>query len=298
MKDEIVIAQAFGGEVRIHAACTTTLVEQARKYHHCMPTSAAALGRTMTVTAIMASDLKSKNEKITCVFNGHGPAGTVLAQSDGTLGVRGFIGDPNLYLVRDDGHLAVGQAIGTDGTLTVSRDMGLKEPFTGVSKIQTGEVGDDFAYYFAISEQTPSVVGVGVLVDPNGSIRAAGGLIYQLLPGASEETIEACEKIAASQKPVSELIDSGADLEDIIKTYFSDAEILEHRNVEWRCDCSKDRFYRGLMTLAESDLNEMIDDGKGAECVCQYCNTPYFFSTEELKKILEDKHVEDTKRRN
>lgn len=298
MKDEIVIAEALNGEVRIHAACSTALVEKARNYHHCMPTSAAALGRTMTVTAIMASDLKNENEKITAVFNGHGPAGTVLAQADGAGHVKGFIGDPNLYLVRDDGHLAVGQAIGTDGTLTVSRDMGLKEPFTGVSKIQSGEVGDDFAYYFAISEQTPSVVGVGVLVSPDGSVQAAGGLIYQLLPGASEETIEACEKVARTQKPVSELIDSGMNLEDIIYTYFPDANILEHRDIEWYCGCNKDRFYRGLMTLPESDINEMIEDGKGAECVCQYCNTPYFFSTEELKKILEDKHVEDTKHRN
>ena len=167
MKDEIVIAEALDGQIRIHAACTTALVEHARKHHHCMPTSAAALGRTLTVTAIMASDLKGENEKVTAMFNGHGPAGTVLAQADAKGNVKGFIGDPNLYLVREDGHLAVGQAIGTDGNLTVSRDMGLKEPFTGVSKIQSGEVGDDFAYYFAISEQTPSVVGVGVLVSPD-----------------------------------------------------------------------------------------------------------------------------------
>lgn len=298
MKDEIVIADALDGEVRIHAACTTQLVEEARKRHYCMPTSAAALGRTMTVTAIMASDLKSENEKITSIFNGHGPAGTVLAQADGSGNVKGFIGDPNLYLVREDGHLAVGQAIGTDGTLTVSRDMGLKEPFTGVSKIQTGEVGDDFAYYFAISEQTPSVVGVGVLVSNDGSVQAAGGLIYQLLPGASEEAIEACEKVARLQKPVSELMDSGMGLEEIICTYFPDANILEHRDVQWHCGCHKDRFYRSLMTLAESDIQEMIDDDQGAECVCQYCNTPYFFSTEELKKLLEDKHVEDKRHNN
>lgn len=293
MRDEIVIADALDGQVRIHAACTTRLVEEARIHHHCMPTSAAALGRTMTATAIMASDLKNEKEKITSVLNGHGPAGTVLAQADGAGNVRGFIGDPNLYLVREDGHLAVGQAVGTNGNLTVTRDMGLKDTFSGVSAIQSGEIGDDFAYYFAISEQTPSVVGVGVLVNPDGTIKAAGGLIYQLLPNASEEAIEYCEMVAATQKPVSELIDSDLSLEEIIHTYFEDANILDHRDVRWHCDCSKERFYAGLMTLADSDLEEMINDGKGAECVCQYCNEAYNFTTEELKEILEHKHVEN-----
>lgn len=295
MKDEIVIADALNGQVRIHAACTTALVEEARIHHHCMPTSAAALGRTMTVCAIMASDLKAENEKITAVFNGHGPAGTVLAQADGEGNVKGFIGDPNLYLVREDGHLAVGQAIGTNGTLTVTRDMGLKEPFSGVSAIQSGEVGDDFAYYFAISEQTPSVVGVGVLVNPDGTIKAAGGLIYQLLPGASEEAISFCEKVASEQKPVSELIDSGKTLEEIITTYFPDANMLGTRDVRWHCDCARERFKSSLMTLHDTDLKEMIEDGKGAECVCTYCNTKYHFTTEDLKEILEKKHVENRK---
>lgn len=293
MKDEIVIADALEGQVRIHAACTTQLVEEARIHHHCMPTSAAALGRTMTVTAIMASDLKNPDEKITSVFNGHGPAGTVLAQADGKGNVRGFIGDPNLYLVREDGHLAVGQAIGTNGTLTVSKDLGLKEPFTGVSQIRSGEVGDDFAYYFAISEQTPSVVGVGVLVNPDGTIQAAGGLIYQLLPNASEEAIAFCESVASKQKPVSDLINESGSLDEIIRTYFPDAQMLDERNVQWHCDCSKQRFHAGLLTLQDTDLLEMIEEGKGAECVCQYCNTPYQFTTEELKEILDEKHVED-----
>lgn len=295
MKDEIVIAEALNGQVRIHAACTTQLVEQARVAHHCMPTSIAALGRTMTVIAIMASDLKNPNEKITAVFNGHGPIGTVLAVADGEGNVKGFVSNPNLYLVREDGHLAVGNAIGTNGTLTVTRDMGMKKPFTGVSQIQTGEVGDDFAYYFAISEQTPSVVGVGVLVHPNGTIQAAGGLIYQLLPNASEEAISFCEQVAKQQKPVSELIDSDMSLEEVIHTYFPDANILQHRDVRWHCDCSKERFHNALLTIADKDLQEMIDDDKGAECVCHYCNAKYHFTTEELKEILEAKHVEDRK---
>lgn len=290
MKDGIVIAEALNGEVRIHAACTTQMVEEARVHHTAMPTSIAALGRVMSVTAIMASDLKNKEERVQAVFNGKGPIGTVLAQADGDGNVRGFMANPNVYLVREDGHLAVGQGIGTDGTLTVTRDMGLKNPFTGTVALQTGEVGDDFAYYFALSEQVPSVVGVGVLVNPEGNIAAAGGLIYQLMPKASEETIEFCEAVAKKQRPVSELIQEGNDLETIIRSYFPDANILGHRDVRFHCDCSKEKYMSSLATLHDKDLKEMIEEGKGAEIVCQYCNTKYQFSTEELKEILENKH--------
>ena len=293
MKDEIVIAQALNGQVRIHAARTTQLVEQARDAHHCMATSAAALGRVLTVTAVMASDLKNPYEKIVSIINGNGPAGTVLAQADGAGNVRGFIGDPSLYITREDGHLAVGAAIGTDGNLTVTRDMGLKDTFTGVSRIQTGEVGDDFAYYFAISEQTPSIVGVGVLVRPDGHIQAAGGLIIQLMPGPSEEAISKCEQVSAVMKPVSTLIDEGHDLEEIIRMYFEDARILEKRDVRWHCGCSREGFAAALQLLKEEDLEEMISDGKGAEIHCQYCNTYYNYTTEELEAILEKKRVEN-----
>ncbi len=293
MKDEIVIAQAMNGQVRIHAARTTALVEEARKAHHCMATSAAALGRVLSATAIMASDLKNPQEKITSVMNGHGPAGTVLAQADGAGNVRGFIGDPSLYLVREDGHLAVGQAIGTNGTLTVTKDLGLKEPFSGVAQIRSGEVGDDFAYYFAISEQTPSIVGVGVLVNPDGTIQASGGLFIQLMPGAKEEAIEKCEQVSAILKPVSTLIDEGHSCEEIIRMYFEDAEILGTRDIRWHCGCSRERFAVALKLLDEKDLTEMIEDGKGAEIQCQYCNTYYNFTSREIREILESKRAEN-----
>lgn len=289
MKDLIMIAEALNGRVRIHAACTTELVNKAREAHHCMPTSTAALGRTLTATAIMASDLKSSNEIITATVNGHGPAGTVLAQADGEGNVRGFIGDPNLYMVKDNGHLDVGKAVGTDGNLTVTRDMGLKDTFSGVSQLQTGEIGDDFAYYFAVSEQTPSVVGVGVLVDTDGTVKAAGGLIYQLLPGADEEAIAFCEHVAATQKPVSELIESGQDLESIIHTYFPDANILSSKEVRWHCGCNRQKFADSIKTLHNEQIEEMIHDGKGAEIICQFCNTRYFFDTDELKALLKEK---------
>ncbi|MDO4520041.1 MAG: Hsp33 family molecular chaperone HslO [Erysipelotrichaceae bacterium] len=293
MKDIIVIAQALGGQVRIHAARTTALVEESRKAHQCMATSAAALGRVLSATAIMASDLKNPQEKITSIMNGHGPAGTVLAQADGAGNVRGFISDPNLYIVREDGHLAVGQAIGRNGTLSVIKDLGLKEPFTGVAQIQSGEVGDDYAYYFAISEQTPSIVGVGVLVNPDSTIQAAGGIFIQLMPGASEEAIEKCEKVAAALRPVSSLIDEGLEPADIVRMYFEDAEIIGERDVRWYCSCSRERFAGALKTLQVKDLQEMIDDGKGAEIRCEYCNTYYRFTPAEVRELLEEKRAEN-----
>lgn len=289
MKDEIVIAEACGGEIRIHAAVTTELAEQARLHHQCMPTSAAALGRTLTVTAVMASDLKNDEEKIVSVINGHGPAGTILAQAMGNGDVRGFIGDPNIYLAREDGHLDVGAAVGTDGTLTVTKDLGLKEPFSGVVRLQTGEIGQVFAYYYTISEQTPSLVGVGVLVEPDGHVSAAGGLIAQLLPGASEEAVEFAENVSRTMKPVSQLVKEGNSAEDIIRMYFPDAVILEKRDVRWHCGCSRERFMRSLALLNNDDLQEMIDDGRGAEIRCQYCGHYYNFDTEDLKLILGSK---------
>ena len=292
-QDGILIASAMDGQIRIHAARTTQMVEEARICHDCMPTSAAALGRTLTATAIMASDLKNPDEKITAVINGHGPSGTILAQADGDGNVRGFIGDPGLYFSREDGHLDVARAVGTNGTLTITRDMGLKDPFTGVSALQSGEIGDDFAYYFAISEQTPSIVGVGVLVDTDLHVRAAGGLIIQLMPNASEEATKKCEQVTSVMRPVSSLIDEGHDLEAIIRMYFEDAKILDERDVRWHCGCSREHFFTALATLHEEDLQEMIDDGNGAEIRCQYCNKVYNYDTEDLKQILELRRAAD-----
>jgi len=188
MSEKIWIAEAVNEEVRIHAAKTTELVEEARRAHNLAPTSAAALGRTMTVTGLMASDLKSDEEHVDVRIDGHGPIGQVHVQADGKGNVRGYVDNPNVYLSREDGHLDVGAGVGTNGTLSVTRDMGLKEPFTGTVALQTGEIGDDFAYYYAISQQTPSVVAVGVLVDTDCTIAEAGGMIIELLPNASEET--------------------------------------------------------------------------------------------------------------
>lgn len=293
MKNKIVIAQALNNEVRVRALNSTELVETARQKHQLMATSAAALGRTLSVTAIMGSDLKDPDAKVTSIFNGGGPIGTVLAQADGAGNVRGFVGNPDVYLVREDGHLDVGQGIGRQGTLKVTKDLGLKEPFAGMVNIQSGEVGDDFAYYFAISEQTPSIVGVGVLVNPEGDIQAAGGILFQLLPGASEASIQALEKVASTMKPVTELVNSGLTPEQMILTYLPDAKILGEKEVQWHCPCSKEHYSAALMTLAEQDLKEMMEEDHGAEVTCQFCNTKYQFNEQDLKEILDAKNMEN-----
>ena len=254
-----------------------------------MPTSAAALGRVLTVTGLMASDLKDPEAKITSVFNGHGPAGTVLGQGDGAGHVRGFISDPNLYMVRKDGHLDVGKAVGTNGTLTVIKDLGLKEPFSGVVNLQTGEIGDDYAYYFALSEQVRSVVAVGVLVSPDNTVKAGGGMIYQLMPEATEDAIEYCEHAAKTMKPMTEMADSDMSVEQMILSVFPDAKILEHLPIQYYCGCSRDHYREALATLPMKDLKELVAENKPAEIVCQYCGKKYEYSPEELQKIVDEK---------
>ncbi len=297
MKDEIVIAEALGGQVRIHAMRSAEMTEEARRAHDLWPTSCAALGRTMTVGALMASDLKRKDEHVMIRISGQGPAGTIRVQADGAGNVRGFLENPSVYISREDGHLDVGKAVGTDGTLTVTKDMGLKEPFSGTVALVSGEIGDDFAYYYAVSEQTPSVVAVGVLVDTDYSVRTAGGMIIQLLPDASEETISAVEKTAALMRPMTEYMSTSMTVEEIIRELFPDAVVLGRKDARWHCDCSRERFMDAMATLSEKDLDEMINEDHGAEVVCQYCSRKYQYSEEDLRTVREiRKRVADRKR--
>ena len=298
MHDRLVIADALEGTVRIRAARTTDLVEEARKAHNAQPTSCAALGRVLTIDAIMASEMKDADVKPVVTINGGGPAGTIVAQADGAGNVRGFIGDPSLYIFNHEtGKLDVGAAVGRDGTLSVSKDLGLKEPFTGKVNLYSGEIGDDFTYYFALSEQTPSLVAVGVLVDTDCTVRAAGGMVIQLLPDAPEETIVYVEGIQQRMKPVSAYIDEGYSPEEIIHELFPDARILDERELRWHCSCSKEHFAAALALIQEKDLVEMIEEDHRAEITCQYCGKAYAYNEEELKEILErHRHVEDRQR--
>ena len=300
MKDKLVIAEAMNGSVRIRAARTTDLVEEARKCHGLYPTSCAALGRVLTVDAIMASEMKDPDARTVVTINGHGEAGTIVAQADGAGNVRGFIGNPQLYYVNEaTGKLDVGRIVGTEGTLVVTKDLGLKEPFTGVVNLRSGEIGDDFAYYFAISEQLPSVVSVGVLIGTDAAVQAAGGMIIQLLPGASEEAFDRVEAIAKAMKPISTYIDEGKLPEEIIRLLFEDANILEEREIRWHCGCSKEHFLDAMALISEADLIRILEEDHGAEITCQYCSTTYTFSEEEVRSALEKhRNVENRERFN
>ncbi len=293
MSNVVTIAKACKDEVRIRAINNTEMVQTARMTHDLAPTSCAALGRVLAMTSLMASDLENETGKVSITINGHGPCGTIVAEGNGKREVRGFVANPEVYLSREDGHLDVGRGVGIDGTLNVSKDLGMQNstPFVGTVPLQTGEIGDDFAYYYALSEQVPSVVALGVLVDVDTTVACAGGILIQLMPFASEETIQCVEGILSKMKSVTEYLSSGKSMDDVILELFEDAVILDHMDMEWACHCSKDRFMNGLATLKNSDLEEIKREDHGATLKCEFCNHEYHVSEEEIDAILERKNA-------
>ena len=286
MKDYLIKAMACEERVRIYICSSTALVEDARKRFDLWPTSAATLGRTLSVASLMGSMLKSDKEQLTIRINGGGPIGTVLvdAYSDGH--VRGFVSDPHIMLqYNDTGKLAVGTAVGKDGYLEVIKDLNMKENWSGTVELQSGEIGDDFAYYFTVSEQTPSAVSVGVLVNPDDSIQAAGAMIIQMMPDALEEDIVKVENIVSKMQPISKLISENESLEDILNTLFDDAKILTTQPIEFRCKCDRATMKRVLVTLSKEDRQRMIEEDHGCEITCNFCNEKYHFTEAELRDL-------------
>ena len=292
MKDYLLKAVACNEHVRIYICSTTALVEEARTRFDLWPTASAALGRTLTVGSMMGSMLKSDKEQLTIRINGGGPIGTVLvdAYSDGH--VRGFVSNPHIhYQYNDTGKLAVGIAVGKEGTLEVIKDMGMKENWSGAVALQSGEIGDDFAYYFTVSEQTPSAVSVGVLVDTDNHIISAGGLILQMMPDADEEDIRRCEEALSQLAPMSPLIKEKDSLEQILEERFDDVKILSSQDVCFKCHCSKTTMKRVLTTLSMDEIDKMIDEDHGCEITCNFCNERYHFSEEELRDHKKFLHI-------
>lgn len=286
MEDKLIKAMACDERVRIYICSSTQLVEEARKRHDLWPTSAAALGRTLSVGCIMGSMLKSDKEQITIQINGGGPLGTIMvdAYSDGH--VRGFVGDPHQYMTyNDSGKLAVGLAVGNQGTLEVTKDLGMKDNWRGTVELQSGEIGDDFAYYFTLSEQTPSAVSVGVLVNPDTSIQSAGALLIQMMPDAQEEDIVKTEELIKRLKPMSSLVRDHDTLEEIVEDLYDDVVILETSPIEFRCSCSKTTMKRALCTLSKEERMAMIEEDHGCEITCHFCNESYRFSEQELRDL-------------
>ena len=289
MSDYLVKALAYNGQVRAYATKTTETISEAQRRHGTWPTASAALGRAMTATAMMGAMLKGEN-KLTVKIDGGGPIGVILVDSNAKGQVRGYVTNPQTHFdLNKFGKLDVARAVGTTGTLSVVKDIGMREHFSGQTEIVSGELGEDFTYYLVSSEQVPSAVGVGVLVNPDNSILAAGGFIIQLLPGTDNETITEIEEKLTNMTPVSKLIERGLSPEELLKEILGkeNVKVLETMPVEFKCQCSKERFESAIISLGKDEIKEIIDEDGQAETSCHFCNASYTFTKHELNEMLE-----------
>ncbi|UXV42622.1 Hsp33 family molecular chaperone HslO [Staphylococcus simulans] len=292
-QDYIVKALAFDGDIRVYAAVTTHAVQEGQTRHYTWPTASAALGRTMTATVMMGAMLKG-DQKLTVTVDGQGPIGRIVADANAKGDVRAYVTNPQTHFpLNDQGKLDVKRAVGTNGTLTVVKDVGMKDYFSGSSPIVSGELGEDFTYYYATSEQVPSSVGLGVLVNPDNSIKAAGGFIIQVMPNAKEETIEKVEQAITHMTPVSQLIDQGLSPEELLTEILGKEHVkfLETVPVKFECNCSHEKFLNAIKGLGEAEIQSMIDEDHGAEAECHFCRTKYHYSEAELKGLIEELHA-------
>ena len=290
MHDEIVRAITGDGLVKAVAVTGRDLVERARNIHTLLPMATAALGRALLGASMMGDMLKEEAGSLTLQIKGGGPLGTILAVSDCEGNVRGYVQNPHVELMEKyQGKLDVGAAVGQDGTLTVIKDIGLKEPYVGSIGLFSGEIADDLAMYFVESEQIPTACALGVLVGLDQSVTAAGGYLIQLLPGASEDMITKIEAGVHAMGSVSHALADGLDGEGLLRAVLKDfdLEILEKHPVEYRCYCSRDRVTRALISMGKKDLGELIQDQGKAELTCQFCDQVYHYSKEELEEILQ-----------
>ena len=284
MNNNVLIATGLNEHARIYLFNAKEMVEEARRLHDLWPTSCAALGRTLAVSALMGLMQKDDNEVVTVTINGGGPIGTILCVSDSSGHVKGFCGDPHIYQTYENTHkLAVGPCVGTNGYLKVTKNLKLKQNYTSQVDLQSGEIGDDFAFYFSISEQVPTIVSVGVLVGTDLKVVSAGAMIIELLPDHVEEDITYLEGLKL--EPISSVLEKDPDIHRYLYELFPDSQILEERRVEYHCDCSKQRFLAKLLTLPKEDLAEMAKDDD-LEIKCEFCDKVYRFDTEDLQNLL------------
>lgn len=287
-KDYIVRAEAAGGQIRAFAASTRVLCEEARRRHNTSPVVTAALGRLLTAGSMMGVMMKGDGDLLTLQIKADGPVGglTVTADADGN--VKGYANEPLVLLpANDKGKLDVGGAVGR-GMLYVIRDLGLKDPYVGQTALQTGEIAEDLTYYFAVSEQLPSAVGLGVLMSPENTVQQAGGFLIQLMPDASEEAVSRIEAAAGSISSVTDMLEDGYTPERILDRLLEGMEVTVSERIptRFRCSCSRSKVSKVLAALSEKDLCEMISEGKPAEICCHFCNKAYHFSVLELEDIL------------
>lgn len=289
MEDHIVRATAAGGAIRAFAAVTKEMVQQAHVLHNTSGVASAALGRTLTAAAMMSRMFKNEKDVLTIQIKGDGPLGGIVVVSDSASNVRGYVYNPQVYLpLNAAGKFDVAQAVGK-GYLNVIKDLGLKEPYVGYVDLVSGEIGEDIAYYFALSEQIPTVVGLGVLVDPDESIVAAGGYIIQLMPGTDEETIRYLEDKIFLSDSITYMLSEGMDAGQILNKLLGEKEpvLIDTLPCKYVCNCSRERMERNLISLGPKEIIEMADEQHGAELQCHFCNSKYYFSEEELRALCE-----------
>lgn len=289
MADYIVRATAAEGQIRAFAATTRGVVEKARASHDTSPVATAALGRLLTAGAMMGSMMKNPDDLLTLKIEGDGPIGGLTVTADSRGDVKGYVNNPMVVLpCNDKGKLDVGGALGI-GVLSVIQDVGLKEPYVGQTILVSGEIAEDLTYYYATSEQTPSSVALGVLMNKDNTVRQAGGFIIQLMPGAAEEVISALEKRVGEISSVTALLDEGMTPEDILGKVLEgmNPEITDRMDTRFHCNCHRERVEKALISIGKRELQAMIDDGKPIEINCHFCNANYEFSVEELQGLLE-----------
>lgn len=289
MADYLVKSLVAGGMFRAYAVDATNTVAEAQRRHDTWSAATAALGRTLIGTTLLSTSLLKGDEKLTVKVNGHGPVGAIVVDGNANGTVKGYLQYPHTSLPLNAKHkLDVKKAVGTQGMLTVTKDQGLGQPYTGQVPLISGELGEDFTYYLAKSEQIPSSVGVSVFVEPDNSVKVAGGFMIQVMPGATDEAIARLEKRLKEMPMVSELLLDGQKPEDILRLLFKDEEIqiLQKLPVAFKCDCSKDRFAAALASVSATAIQEMIDQDHGAEAVCHFCGNKYQFSEDDLREIL------------
>lgn len=296
MQDKIIKFLAYDGKISIICANTTELVEEARKIHDLSPVVTAAFGRLLTITIIMASEMKGIKDKITVQLKGNGPIGMLLATANNYPRIKGYVTNPIVDIpLNDMEKLDVGGAIGNAGFVNVIKDIGLKEPYIGICPLVSGEIAEDFAEYFAKSEQKNTAVALGVLVDKKG-VKSSGGYIITPMPDATDEEITQVEQSIFKAGAISKMLDQNLSLVDIAKKVSGDENVkIIEENITpiYECDCSKEHMSDGLATLDKIVLKEMIEEDKKAELICHFCNKKYTFSKEELEEILEEKYRKD-----
>ena len=291
MADQIIKFLAHNGKISVMCANTTNLVEKARKTHDLSPVATAAFGRMLTITSIMGTEMKNVKDKLTVQIKGNGPLEMMIATTNNFPKIKGYVVNPQIDIpLNEFGKLDVGRAVGQEGYINIIKDIGLKEPYIGISPLVSGEIGDDFANYFVSSEQRNSAVGLGVLVDKNG-VKAAGGYLINPMPDATEEEISQVEKAIFEAGAISKMLDEKLTLKEIAQKITGDnnVEILEENITPvYQCDCSKEHMKEGLATIGEEELKEIIETEDKAELVCHFCNNKYEFSKEELEEIIKN----------